>query len=304
MAEAEVQEIHCKSLLNRINAPGFPFRWTLNPYRGCRHACRYCYARSTHEYWGMNAGSDFDQRVFAKVNAPEVLRGELRRPKWLGETIAIGTASDPYEPAEAQYGITRRVLQVLAEFQNPVSITTKGVLVRRDVDVLRELHRVADVRVNFSVGSLDEDLWRRTEPGAPKPMARLEAMQFLVESGIPAGVMMAPLLPGISDGSESIESVVSAAASHRACYLSANLLFLKPGSKEWFIPLIRESYPHLTPGYTKLYRKTYAPQEYTRQVLNLVDEARHKWNLPEGVPPKEMRSSQGQLFAPLVASVG
>ena len=304
MAEAEVQEIHCKSLLNRINAPGFPFRWTLNPYRGCRHACRYCYARSTHEFWGMNAGSDFDQRVFAKVNAPEVLRGELRRPKWLGETIAIGTASDPYEPAEAQYGITRRVLQLLAEFQNPVSITTKGVLVRRDVDVLRELHRVADVRVNFSVGSLDEAVWPRTEPGAPKPMARLEAMQFLVESGIPAGVMMAPLLPGISDGSESIESVVSAAASHRACYLSANLLFLKPGSKEWFMPLIRESYPHLTPGYTKLYRKTYAPQEYTRQVLSLVDEARHKWNLPEGVPPKEMRSSQGQLFAPSVASLG
>ncbi len=304
MAEAEVQEIYCKSMLNRINVPGLPFRWTLNPYRGCRHACRYCYARSTHEFWGMNAGSDFDQRVFAKVNAPEVLRQELRRPKWQGETIAIGTASDPYEPAEAEYGITRRILEVLAEFQNPLSITTKGVLVKRDVDVLRELNRVADVRVNFSVGSLDEDVWRRTEPGAPKPMARLEAMQFLVESGIPAGVMMAPLLPGISDDSESIERVVRAAAGHQACFLSANLLFLKPGSKEWFMPLIRESYPHLTPGYAKLYRKTYAPQEYTRRVLKLVDEARHRWGLPEGVPPREMKSSQGQLFAPLVASLG
>ncbi|MFQ6031117.1 MAG: radical SAM protein [Dehalococcoidia bacterium] len=304
MAEAEVQEIHCKTLLNRINVPGLPFRWTLNPYRGCRHACRYCYARPTHEFWGMNAGSDFDQRVFAKVNAPEVLRDELRRPKWQGETIAIGTASDPYEPAEAQYEITRRILQVLAEFQNPLSITTKGVLVRRDVDVLRELNQVADVQVNFSVGSLDEDVWRRTEPGAPKPMARLEAMQFLVESGIPAGVMMAPLLPGISDGSESIDRVVSAAASHQARFLAANLLFLKPGSKEWFMPLIRESYPYLTPGYTKLYRQTYAPKEYTQQVLRLVDEARHKWDLPVGVPPKAMKSSQGQLFTPLVASVG
>ena len=141
MPEAEVQEIYCKTLLNKVDVPGLPFRWTLNPYRGCRHACRYCYARPTHEFWGMNAGKDFDQRVFAKINAPEVLRRELSRPKWRGETIAIGTASDPYEPAEAQYCLTRRILQVLAEFHNPVFITTKGVLVKRDVDVLAELNR-------------------------------------------------------------------------------------------------------------------------------------------------------------------
>ena len=301
MAEAEVQEIFCKTLLNKLDVPGLSFRWTLNPYRGCRHACRYCYARPTHEFWGMNAGKDFDQRVFAKVNAPEVLRQELRRPKWRGETIAIGTASDPYEPAEAQYCLTRRILQVLAEFQNPVSITTKGVLVKRDVDILQELSRVADVKVAFSIGSVDEEIWRKIEPGTPKPMARMEAMQYLVENGVQAGVMMAPLLPGLSDGSESIDRVVQAASEHGAQFLAANVLFLKPGSKEWFMPLIREAYPYLTPGYEKLYHRTYAPADYTKAVLKLVDDSRHKWGLPAKTPAqtpaKETRGAQGQLFA-------
>lgn len=302
MAGAEVQEIYCKSLLNRIDIPSFPFHWTLNPYRGCRHACVYCYARPTHEFWGLNAGKEFEQRVFAKINAPEILRQELRRPKWQGEAIAIGTASDPYEPAEAQYSLTRRILQVLRDFQNPASITTKGVLVRRDIDVLRELLEVADVRVVFSVGSIDDQVWKLTEPGTPRPLARLEAMRFLVENGIPAGVIMAPLLPGISDSWESINAVVSAAASHRARFLSANLLFLKPGSKEWFMPLLKEAYPHLTSAYAALYRKTYAPKAYTREVLKVVDEARQSWGLPTISPVKELRRPQGQLqlaFTPL-----
>ena len=301
MAEAEVQEITCKTLLNRVDVPGFPFRWSLNPYRGCRHACRYCYARPTHEFWGMNAGTEFDQRVFAKVNAPEVLRAELRRPRWTGEPIAIGTASDPYEPAEAQYRLTRGIIEVLAEFRNPASITTKGVLARRDVDVLQELYHAADVQVIFSVGSIDETVWKRTEPGTPNPIARLEAMQFLVENGIPAGVMMAPLLPGISDSSEAINATVQAAANHRAQFLSANLLFLKPGSKEWFMPLIRESYPHLTPGYRQLYRHTYADKDYTQEVLAMVDEARRRWHLPAVTPPKELNAPRQQQQLALIA---
>lgn len=295
MASAEVQEIYCKTLLNRIDIPSFPFRWTLNPYRGCRHACRYCYARPTHEYLGMDAGKEFEQRVFAKVNAPEVLRQELGRPQWQGEAIAIGTASDPYEPAEAQYQLTRRILQTLRDFQNPASITTKGVLVRRDVDVLRELLEVADVRVIFSVGSLDERVWKLTETGAPRPLARLEAMQFLVENGIPAGVMMAPLLPGISDGWESIEAVVAAAAQHGAQFLAANLLFLKPGSREWFMPLLKETYPHLAPGYAKLYPRTFAPRDYTAKVLQLVDGERRRWRLPPITPVRELKRPLRQL---------
>ena len=296
MAEAQVQEIHCKTLLNRINVPDFPFRWTLNPYRGCRHACRYCYARPTHEFWGMNAGADFDQRVFAKVNAPEVLRQELGRPKWQGEAIAIGTASDPYEPAEAQYELTRRILQVAVEFRNPLSITTKGVLVRRDVDVLRELCQTADVQVNFSVGSIDAKVWNQMEPGTPNPLARLEAMQFLVEEGIPAGVMMAPLLPGISDGWESINAVAEAAYAHHAQYLGGNLLFLRPGSKEWFMPFLREAYPHLAPAYQRLYRGSdYAPREYARSVAAMVDDARSFWGIPKRVPARQLQGAQVQL---------
>ena len=280
MVAAEVTEIRCKSLINRVNAPDFHFRWTINPYRGCRHACRYCYARSTHEYWGMDAGADFERQIFAKVNAPETLRQELSRPKWCGEPIAIGTASDPYEPAEAQYGLTRKILEVLVEFGNPASITTKGTLVRRDVDLLRRLNELAGAQVVFSIGTMDETIWRQTEPGAPHPQARLEAMQYLVEHGVPAGVMAAPLLPGLSDSEASIDTLVAAAAKHRAQFLSSNLLFLRPGSREWFMPFIRESYPHLAPGYARLYRSEHAPRDYTNAVLALVDDARLHWELP------------------------
>ena len=301
MAGAEVQEIYCKTLLNRIDIPSFPFQWTLNPYRGCRHACRYCYARPTHEFLGLDAGREFEQRVFAKVNAPEVLRQELRRPKWKNEAIAIGTASDTYEPAEMEYRLTRRILQVLCEFRTPASITTKGVLVRRDVDVLQELGRVADVRVNFSVGSIDERVWKLTEPGAPSPVARLEAMQFLVENGINAGVMMAPLLPGISDSTESIYDVAEAAAAHGARFIGANVLFLKPGSKEWFMPMLKETYPHLAPGYAKLYAKTYAPRDYTSSVMKVVDQARRSVGLASMEPTKSMDAPQRQLQLALSA---
>ena len=295
MAGADVQEIQCKTLLNRIDVPGFPFRWSLNPYRGCRHACRYCYARPTHEFLGLDAGREFEQRVFAKVNAPEILQQELRRPSWQGETIAIGTATDPYEPAESQYRLTRRIIQVLRECRNPAWITTKGVLVRRDVDVLKELGQVADVRVTFSVGSIDDRVWKLTEPGAPGPMARLEAMQFLVENGVPAGVMMAPLLPGISDSPESIDAVARAAAAHKSQFLAGNLLFLKPGSKEWFMPMLREAYPHLAPGYTRLYRKAYAPREYSNRILDLVKEAGLRWGLPHRPASQATPKGQRQL---------
>ena len=209
---------------------------------------------------GMDAGRDFEQRVFAKVNAPQVLRQELKRPSWRGESIAIGTASDPYEPAEAEYQLMSGILQVLVDFANPASITTKGVLVRRDVDLLRQLSEVGEVSVNFSVGTVDEEVWKLTEPGAPRPQARLEAMQYLVENGINAGVMMAPLLPGISDHEENIAAVAEAAHDHGAQFLGSNVLFLKPGSREWFMPMLKETYPHLEQGYARLYRKNLRPR--------------------------------------------
>ena len=295
MAGAKVQEIQCKSLINCVDVPNYPFHWTINPYRGCCHACTYCYARPTHEFLGFDSGREFEQRVFAKVNAPEVLRHELANPKWRGEAIAIGTASDPYEPAESQYRLTRRILEVLAEFQNPASITTKGVLVRRDVDVLRQLGQVADVQVVFSVGSIDDKTWKLMEPGAPRPLARLEAMQYLVENGVNAGVILAPLLPGISDSSESINAVVSAAANHGAQFLASNVLFLKPGSKEWFMPMLREAYPRLVPAYEKLYRKTYAPRDYAQGVQQVVEDARRTWRLSAMEPARKLQGPQRRM---------
>ena len=296
MAGADVQEIYCKTLLNKIDVPRFPFRWTLNPYRGCRHACTYCYARPTHEFLGQDPGRDFETRVFAKVNAAEVLRRELKRPSWRRESIAIGTASDPYEPAEAEYKITRDILHVLRDFRNPVSITTKGILVRRDADILAELTSFADVHVNFSVGTINEKTWKIMEPGTPNPFARLEAMQYLVENGVSAGVMMAPLLPGISDDEANIQEVVSAAHSYKAEYLGANVLFLKPGSKEWFMPMLKEAYPHLDSGYNRLYgNKTYAPEQYTKIVLETVDRVRRQWSLPDRAKIQEKMEPRGQL---------
>ena len=280
MAKAYFEEIQCKTLINRVQG-GMPFRWTINPYRGCQHACIYCFARSTHQYLGYNAGDDFDQRIVVKINAPEVLREELRRPGWRRELIALGTSCDPYEPAERRYQLTRRILELLRDHANPVSITTKSALVTRDVDLLAALSKVADCRVNFSVGTLDDDVWRKTEPGTPKPIKRMEAMQELVEAGVSAGVLMAPIIPGLSDSPESLEAVVKAASDHKAMYLAPNVLHLRPGSREWFMPFLREAYPHLYPEHQQVYKSSYAPQEYTGAILETVDSLRRKWRLGE-----------------------
>ena len=294
MARADVEEIQCTSLINAINVPSLPFRWTINTYRGCRHACTYCFARPTHEFLGLNSGPEFDQRVFAKVNAPTVLRAELRRAAWKRELIALGTASDPYEPAEASYKLTRGVLKALRDFANPVSITTKGVLIKRDVDVLRDLAQVAEVRVNFSIGTINESVWRTTEPGTPNPMLRMEAMQYLVEHGVPAGILAAPILPGLSDSEESLSRLVQTASEHKAMYMGANVLFLRPGSREWFMPFIREAYPHLEPLYALHYNKrTYATESYTGKVMGLLDSLRERWGLSSRY--SETREPVGQL---------
>ena len=276
-----IEEIPCKSLINRVYGDRIPFRWTINPYRGCQHACVYCFARGTHEFLGYDGGRQFDTRIIVKINAPEVLRKELKRAGWRRELIALGTACDPYEPAERRYEITRRILEALRDAANPVAITTKSVMVQRDIDVLGALAKIARVRVNFSVGSLDDRVWQKTEPGTPRPLRRLEAMQALVEAGIPAGVLMAPIIPALSDSEESMEAVVIAAVEHKAHFLGANVLHLKPGSREWFMPFLREAYPHLLPEYHRLYRGAYAPERYTEQVMAKIDELRSRYGLHE-----------------------
>ncbi|HEY8173194.1 MAG TPA: radical SAM protein [Dehalococcoidia bacterium] len=295
MPDVIFEEIECKSAVNRVALPGgnsMPFRWSLNPYRGCQHACTYCFARGTHEFLGYDAGRDFETRVIVKVNAPEMLRRDITRESWRRELIAIGTACDPYQPAELKYSLTHRILKVLRDCANPMSIITKSPFIVRDADVLESLTAVADTTVNFSIATLDEDVWRRTEPSTARPQKRLEAMKLLTERGIRCGVLLAPVLPGLTDDPEGIERVVAAAREHGASFIHDNVLYLKPGTKEWFMPFLREAYPHLSERYAKYYRGAYAPRSYTQDVHRTVEQLRRKYDM---VPRERLQPAAGQL---------
>jgi len=286
------EEVECKSAVTRVAATNLPFRWTLNPYRGCQHACTYCFARATHAYLGYDAGRDFDSRIVVKVNAPEMLRQDLARPSWRRELIAIGTACDPYQPAELKYSLTHRVLKVLRDFANPASIVTKSPHIVRDADVLASLSAEAQVTVAFSVATLDEEVWKRTEPATARPSKRLEAMARLADHGVRCGVMLAPILPGLTDAPEALERVVEAARAHGASFVADNVLYLKPGTREWFMPFLREAYPHLSERYAKYYRGPYAPRSYTQEVRRVVEGLRARYGL---IPPARVQPSVGQL---------
>ena len=291
------EEIECKSLINPVHAPGLPFRWSINPYRGCQHACVYCFARGSHQYLGYDPGRDFERRIIIKINAVQVLREELRRSSWRREQVMIGTACDPYQQAEVKYRLTRGILSALAECANPMALLTKSPTVLRDLDVLQQLASAAQAMVAFSIPTLNLEIWRQTEPGTSNPNTRLEAVAKLSAAGIPTGVMLAPIIPGLTDDPQSLETVVRAAAGHGAGFIADNVLHLKPGTKEWFMPFLRESYPHLLPKYARYYRGAYAPEHYTEQVHTVVAELRRKWGLmPKAVPPVETR---GQLRLPL-----
>ncbi len=295
MPDVIFEEIECKTAVNKVNLPPgnrMPFRWTLNPYRGCQHACTYCFARGTHEYLGYDAGRDFETRVVVKVNAPEMLRQDLGRGSWRRELIAVGTACDPYQPAELKYSLTHRILKVMRDFANPISVVTKSPFVVRDADVIQSLAAVADVTINFSIATLDEEIWKRIEPSTARPAKRLEAMRFLTDRGIRCGVMLAPVLPGLTDDPRTLEDVVEAAREHGASFVHDNVLYLKPGTKEWFMPFLREAYPHLSERYAKYYRGVYAPRTYTQEVHRTIDGLRRKFDL---VPREAVSPSAGQL---------
>lgn len=293
MADIVFEEIECRSAVTRVSAGlHLPFRWMLNPYRGCQHACTYCFARASHEHLGYDAGRDFETRIVVKVNAPEMLRRDLSREGWRRELIAIGTACDPYQPAELRYSLTHRILKVLRDCANPASIVTKSPLVARDADVLAALCEVADTTVSFSIATLDEDIWKRTEPSTARPKKRLEAMRLLAERGVRCGVLLAPILPGLTDDPRGIEAVVEAAREHGASFVHDNVLYLKPGTKEWFMPLLREAYPHLAERYAAYYRGAYAPRTYTQDVRRTVEGLRRKYDM---VPRAPALPSAGQL---------
>src|SRR5262245_48973414 len=248
----EYREEPCKVALNRVK--GMPFGWSLNPYMGCAHRCTFCYVRAFELRADRPADSRYGTSIRVKVNVAEVLRAELARPSWQREPIAIGAATDPYQPAEGRYRLTRACIQALAEAANPFSLITRGPLIVRDVDVLVGAAKRADVSVAFSVTTLDREVWRRTEPGTAPPHQRLRALSRLVEAGVKASVGMAPILPGISDSPEQLAEVVRAAREAGACGVWGNLLYLKPGTREHFLEALARDWPELLPEYERLYR--------------------------------------------------
>ena len=256
---AEYREEPCRSALNRVR--GMPFAWSLNPYMGCAHRCTFCYVRAFEARADRPWDDRYGSSVRVKTNVAEVLRRELARPSWQREAVAVGAATDPYQPAEGRYRLTRACLHAFAEAETPFSIITRGPLIVRDVDVLAQAARSARVSVTFSVPTLDEEIWRRTEPGTAPPRQRLRALAGLVEAGIDASVGMAPILPGLSDRPELLADVVREARAAGATGVWANLLYLRPGTREHFLAALERDWPELLPDYERLYaRGAYLPR--------------------------------------------
>ncbi len=248
---AEYRIEPCRVALNRVS--GMPFDWSLNPYMGCVHRCTFCYVRAFELRADRPAGARYGTSIRVKINVADVLRRELARPSWAGGDVAIGAATDPYQPAEGRFRLTRACIEVLAAASNPFGLITRGPLIVRDIDVLAEAARRAEVSVTFSVPTLDEEVWRKTEPGTAPPRQRLRALAQLIDAGIRASVGMAPILPGISDRPEQLDAVVRAARDAGACGIWANVLYLKPGTREHFLESLGRSWPELLPEYERLY---------------------------------------------------
>lgn len=289
-ADVEYFALPSRSTLNREASGRMPFVWTINPYRGCEFGCKYCYARYTHEFMEMWDGADFEQKIFAKVAAPELLRAELRAAKDKGLPIALGTATDPYQPAEKQFGITRRLLEVFTGFEGlDFSITTKSVLILRDLDLLTKIAEKHRFSVHITITTLDDRLARLLEPKAPPPAKRLEAVAELAAAGIQVGVNVMPILPGLTDSKRGLEEVARRSAQAGAKFLYGNLLFLMPSAMKEFMPFLERDFPHLVERYRRLYsRSAYLRGEYQEQMVKLMAEFRTRYGLDDNrreVPP-------------------
>jgi len=274
---AKYQEVRCRSALNRVK--GMPFEWTLNPYRGCTHGCHYCYARRYHTQFELGADDEFASIIFVKTNFVDVLRAELDKPSWTREYVAFGTATDCYQPIEGHYKLTRRSLEALSEHRNPVGVITKGPMIVRDKDVLSDLTRRTDCSVYISVPTVDEDAWRQLEPGTAHPMQRLRAVRELADAGIRAGVLMNPIVPGISSKPALLERTVKAIADHGAHFVGCNVMFLEGGTRDHFMRWLAQEYPQLVEGYTHLYSRKYAPSDYRKEVSSVIGMLKAKYGL-------------------------
>jgi DNA repair photolyase len=277
-ADVEYVEQPCKSALNPVKGMGF--RWSLNPYMGCEHRCTFCYVRAFEQRADRPSGEAYGRSIRVKVNVVAVLRSELARPRWKRESVAVGAATDPYQPAEGRYRLTRGCLEAFRDYSNPVALITRGPMIVRDIDVLMELASRAELSVNFSIPTLDPDIWRRTEPGTAPPRQRLRAIEKLVAAGIKAGVAMAPLLPGLSDRPELIDELVAAARAVGATHLWGGVLYLRSGTREHFMASLAKHWPELVPRYEEEYaRVAYLPRAATLGTQKLVAAARERHSI-------------------------
>jgi DNA repair photolyase len=280
---AAYREEPCRSALNRVR--GMPFSFSLNPYMGCAHRCTFCYVRAFEQRADRPADDRYGASIRVKTNIVEVLRRELARPSWSGESIAIGAATDPYQPAEGRYRLTRGCIEAFRDFRQQFSIITRGPMVVRDVDVLAAAAERASVSVTFSVPTLDEQVWRTTEPGTAPPRRRLQALSVLVAAGVRASVALAPLLPGLSDRPDQLERVVQAAREAGACGIWANLLYLRPGTREHFLSCLARDWPELLPEYERLYSgRAHLPGSAVEPTRNRVRELASRHGIDDRRP--------------------
>jgi DNA repair photolyase len=274
---ARYQEVSCRSALNPVK--GMPFKWTLNPYRGCTHGCHYCYARRYHTQFELGSDDEFASVILVKTNLVEVLRRELQRPRWTKELVAVGSATDCYQPIEGLYKLTRGALEAFCEFETPVGLVTKGPMIVRDKDVLADMTRRAGCTVYLSVPCVDEDVWRSLEPGTAHPLQRLKAVRELVDAGIRAGVLMNPIVPGISSRPALLERTMKAIADHGARFVGCNVMYLQDGTRDHFMRWLAGEHPDLVEGYERLYTGKYPPMGYRKEVTFLVTTLKKRYGL-------------------------
>ncbi len=289
-------EVQAKSVVNRVpEASRMPFRWTINPYRGCQHACAYCFARNTHTYLDLDAGADFNTKVVVKINAPELVRKKMASRGWHGEHIAMGTNVDCYQRAEGRYQLMPGIIGALKDAANPFSILTKGTLILRDIELLAEAAQITDVGLNVSVGFIDKDLWRSVEPGTPAPGRRLEACAALNERGLRCGVLMGPVIPFLSDSPAQLDGAVRQIAAAGATHVMPIVLHLRPGTRDWFFGWLRTEHPELADSYLELYgRGAYAPKAYQDRIAGQVRQLADK----HGISRPRRGLGQGTLRPP------
>jgi DNA repair photolyase len=292
---AEYFLLPARSILNRCDSDRVPFTWTVNPYRGCEFGCKYCYARYTHEYMELDGG-EFERKIFVKQDAREMAFRELRSSAVRGEHIAIGTATDPYQPAERDFGVTRAILEEMAKLEGlTVSITTKSDQLLRDLDLLKRVHERSRLSVNLSVTTPRRGLARLLEPKAPRPDLRIGAVRTLRQAGIAAGILVMPVLPGLTDRTADLEILASAARDARSCWFAANVLFLMSASREQFLPFLTAKFPQLARRYQDWYaRSGYAPESYRAQIAERFAFLRRKYGLDTRPEAPERKSAHAE----------